>query len=140
MRRILVALVFSILLLPLSASTAVADSSVMLSESRVDPMDLDNNGEIDMLRVIYAVNASSSSNAGIQVGADTGRLVLPFWNNLTLATGETQFGSIDIQAWEMASYTLHLRVWDHDMEVIVYEELLGTYDLTAALDPPNLDL
>ena len=135
MRRILIALVLSVLLLPLSASTALAESSVMLSESRVDPMDLDNDGEIDMLRVIYAVNASSASNAGIKVVAETGRLVLPFWNNLTLAPGETQFGSIDIQAWEMASYTLHLRVWDQDMEVIVYEELLGTYDLTAAQDP-----
>ena len=140
MRRVLIALILSVLLLPLSASTAMADSSVMLSESRVDPMDLDNDGEADMLRVIYAVNASAASSAGIQVVAETGRLVLPFWNNLTLAPGDTQFGSIDIQAWEMASYTLHLRVWDHDMEVIVYEELLGTYDLTAALNPPTLDL
>ena len=72
MRRILIALVLSVLLLPLSASTALAESSVMLSESRVDPMDLDNDGEIDMLRVIYAVNASSASNAGIQVVAETG--------------------------------------------------------------------
>ena len=82
MRRFLVALILSALLLPLSAGTAIAESGVMLSESRVDPMDLDNDGNIDMLRVIYAVNASSASNAGIQVVAETGRLVLPFWNNL----------------------------------------------------------
>ena len=140
MRRFLVALILSALLLPLSAGTVIAESGVMLSESRVDPMDLDNDGNIDMLRVIYAVNASTASTAGVQVVAETGRLVLPFWNNLTLTSGETQFGSIDIQAWEVASYTLHLRVWDHDMEVIVYEEDLGTYDLTAALDPPSLAL
>ena len=63
MRRFLVALILSALLLPLSAGTAIAESGVMLSESRVDPMDLDNDGNIDMLRVIYAVNASTASTA-----------------------------------------------------------------------------
>ena len=94
-------ILFSIfLLLPLATLTVSAESGIGLEERRVDAMDMDSDGFPDMLSTIFAINSTQDSHVGVQVIVETDRLVIPFWENLTLTAGEMRFGSIDICACE----------------------------------------
>ena len=121
MRNSALVLVSILLLLPLSALSVSAESTIGLEERRVDSMDMNNEGFTDMLSTIFAVNASEDSQVGVQVIVETDRLVIPFWQNMTLSAGEMKFGSIDIHAWEDGDYHLRMLIWDHGLEIITHE-------------------
>ncbi|HJM67160.1 MAG TPA: hypothetical protein QF555_06410, partial [Candidatus Thalassarchaeaceae archaeon] len=129
-----------LLLLPLTALSVSAESGIGLEERRVDAMDMDNDGFPDMLSTIFAINATQDSHVGVQIIVETDRLVIPFWQNMSLNAGEIKFGSISIHAWEDGNYHLRMLIWDHGLEVISHEVDLGTFDLSTALNPPTLGL
>lgn len=129
-----------LLLLPLTALSVSAESGIGLEERRVDAMDMDNDGFPDMLSTIFAINATQDSQVGVQIIVETDRLVIPFWQNMSLTAGEIKFGSISIHAWEDGDYHLRMLVWDHGLEVISHEVDLGTFALSTALTPPSLGL
>jgi hypothetical protein len=129
-----------LLLLPLTALSVSAESGIGLEERRVDAMDMDNDGFPDMLSTIFAINATQDSHVGVQIIVETDRLVIPFWQNISLNAGEIKFGSISIHAWEDGDYHLRMLIWDHGLEVISHEVDLGTFDLSTALNPPTLGL
>lgn len=140
MRNSAFVVVSIMLLLPLTALSVSAESTIGLEERRVDAMDMNNDGFPDMLSTIFAVNATEDSQVGVQVIVETDRLVIPFWQNMTLSAGEMKFGSIDIHAWEDGDYHLRMLIWDHGLEIITHEVDLGTFDLSTALSPPTLNL
>ena len=140
MRQGYVTILSILLLLPLATLTVSAESGIGLEERRVDAMDMDSDGFPDMLSTIFAINSTQDSQVGVQVIVETDRLVIPFWENMTLTAGEMKFGSIDIYAWEDGDYHLRMLIWDHGLEVITEEVDLGSFDLTTALSPPTLGL
>ncbi len=125
--------------MPTVAAGTVAE--VTLDSVRADRLDLDNDGDSDLLRIVHLVNTSETwASVGVEVIATHDDLSLSFWENFTVNSSVPHLGSIDVSAWSDGEYDLTVRVWDNEMEVLRHEELLGAFDLVASLSPPLITL
>ncbi len=101
-------------------------SHIQLDSSRADRLDLNNDGDPDTARVVYLVNTSAHyAEAAVEVSAESGGMVLTFWDNFTFNRSTPRFGSIDIEAWGDGIYSVRIRVWDAETGMLVAMEELG---------------
>jgi hypothetical protein len=104
-------------------------------------LDLDNDGDRDTIRVVYLLNTTSHyAEAAVQIDVEHDGMTLTFWDNLTFNRTTPYFGSKDIQAWGDGTFTVRLKVWDAELEMIVHTEELGDFELMASLAKPYLRL
>lgn len=110
-----------------------------LDSFRADRLDLDNDGDRDQIRVVYMLNTTSHyAEADVQVDVEHNGMTLTFWDNVTLNRTNPYFGSIDIEAWGDGTYTVRMKVWDGETEMILHVVNFGEFELVASLDPPAL--
>jgi hypothetical protein len=135
--------IFALLLLfaPLLATSVSAQDAphIGLDSHRADRLDLDNDGDRDTLRVVFLLNTTSHyAEAAVQVDVEHAGMTLTFWDNLTFNRTTPYFGSMDIQAWGDGAYTVRMKVWDAESNMIIHNVDFGDFELVASLTPPYL--
>jgi len=140
-KQIVAFLALIIILVPLFAPAVSAQDAphIGVDSSRADRLDLDNDGDRDTIRVVYLLNTTSHyAEAAVQVDVEHAGMTLTFWDNLTFNRTTPYFGSTDVQAWGDGTFTVRLKVWDTESNMIVFSEDFGEYELMASLSAPYL--
>ncbi len=129
---------------PLASSTALAAGDgfhITVDNSRADRLDLDNDGDSDTIRVVYLLNTTSHyAEAAVQVDVEHAGMTLTFWDNTTFNRTTPYFSSQDVEAWGDGPYSVRMKVWDAESNMIVHSEDFGNFDLKASLTQPYLRL
>ena len=140
-RGLLLLLLFCLATATLPVASAQTAASVSMDSVRADRLDVDNDGVADMIRVVHLVNTSDQwASVGVEVIASSSGMSLNFWDNFTVNSSAPHLGSIDISAWSDGDYAIIVRLWDNELAVLLYEQDLGEFAMTASLSGPMISL
>jgi hypothetical protein len=142
LRKVVVLLcLFSIVAAAIPVASAQTAAEVSMDSIRADRLDLDNDGTADLIRVVHLVNTSEPwASVGVEVIAQIDGMALSFWENFTVNSSAPHLGSIDVAAWSDGAYEIDVRVWDNELEVLLIEQNLGNFELTASLMAPEISM
>jgi len=143
MRERLLALGLALLIVPLLSGMASAQdaSHIVINDSRADHLDEDSDGDFDIVRVTASIGTTAiSAEIAVEVIAENEDLSISFWNNTSLAGGETFNIQTTIKAWADGDFDVWLRVWDAETGTVVHDAHLGSHTLVASLTPPILSM
>ena len=131
------------MMLPMLATVVSAqdESYIVVNGSGAFALDENNDGDLDLVRVIASiVTTAPSASVGVEVIADNGDMAISFWNNTSIAYGESFIVNSTVKAWADGEFEITIHVWDLESGLMVYEEELGIHELMASLTPPQLEM
>ena len=143
MRSRIVTLFMVAMMLPMLATFASAqdDSYIVVNGSGAFALDENNDGDLDLIRVIASiVTTAPSASIGVEVIADNGDMAISFWNNTTIQYDDSFIANTTVKAWSDGEYQITLRVWDLESGLMIHDEDLDTHELMASLSPPHLSM
>ena len=143
MRSRIVTLFMVAMMLPMLATFASAqdDSYIVVNGSGAFALDENNDGDLDLIRVIASiVTTAPSASVGVEVIADNGDMAISFWNNTTIQYDDSFIANTTVKAWSDGEYQVTLRVWDLESGLMIHDEDLDTHELMASLSPPHLSM
>ncbi len=143
-KRIVCVLAMVLFISPIASTSVMAagdDFHISVDNSRADRLDLDNDGDSDTIRVVYLLNTTSHyAEAAVQVDVEHSGMTLSFWDNTTFNRTSPYFSSQDVEAWGDGVFTVRMKVWDAESNMIIHSEDFGDFDLKASLTQPYLRL
>tara|TARA_Y100001980_G_C14556778_1_gene350233 strand:- start:4706 stop:6031 length:1326 start_codon:yes stop_codon:yes gene_type:complete len=119
------------------------DFTVVYYEAR--EQDIDNDGLIDQLRVVFSVNTTKTQtpvNAMLVTSFDDypNQYEIFQWDNFTLTNEKSLSRSIFVDAWKEGKYTVTLAFKDPNTNQVLSEFLLGNFNLMVGLEKPFIDI
>ena len=140
MVRPTVSILLLALLLPLFADSAVSasdDPLFELVEYRSDMLDLNNDDDIDRVRVVFVISTTlSQTQVSAKVIAQHGRYEVSQWDNFTVTHNASESRSILVDAWEQGIYDIQLQLFDAVSGELVADIQIGGFDLMVGLAQP----
>ena len=119
------------------------DFTVVNYEAR--EQDIDNDGFVDQLRIVYNVNTTDSNT---QVSAQVNTIFNQYpaeheiiqWDNFTLTNEKSLSRSIFVDAWKEGEYTVTLKFVNPMTNEIISEYQLGVFNLMVGIEKPFVAL
>ena len=136
MNKIVINLIIILLFLPLLPlvnnvqAEGNSDFTVVNYEAR--EQDIDNDGFVDQLRVVFNVNTTKSQiPISAQVTATFDQYPIQYeitqWDNFTLTNEKSLSHSIFVDAWKEGEYTVTLKFVNPTTNEIISEYQLGVF-------------